>query len=127
MSVNDASQASSSQKNTSPNSTSPNSTAQQKVNAGDSGIDALLERIKDLESEIAQIKSRNQRVETNKAWETSFTRIFFLVGLTYVMTSVVFWLISAPSPLLNAFIPTLGFWLSVQSLPVVKRYWLARQ
>lgn len=92
----------------------------------DNNHDPFSARLTALEDELAAIKKRNKRVESDKAWETSLTRMAFLLVLTYLMTALVFWLIAAPSPLLNALIPTLGYFLSAQSLPIVKRWWLAR-
>lgn len=107
---------------------SPQDPSQQDTGAQNSEaqVAALTARINQLELALGRITERNRRVEADKAWETSYTRILFLLGLTYVMTSIVFRFIDAPAPLLNAFIPTLGFWLSVQSLPLVKRWWCRR-
>ncbi|KKR61246.1 hypothetical protein A2643_01075 [Candidatus Nomurabacteria bacterium RIFCSPHIGHO2_01_FULL_39_220] len=45
----------------------------------------MQERIKDLEKEIREIKQRNLRVEADKAWEVSWTRIFFISISTYII------------------------------------------
>lgn len=37
------------------------------------------------EKEINEIKERNKRVETNKAWETSWTRRICIMLLTYIV------------------------------------------
>jgi len=83
----------------------------------------LASRVKVLELEIERIKERNCRVEMDKAWEASSFRVGFLVLLTYLVTSMVFWLIAVPSPLINALIPTTGYYLSTLSLPIVKKWW----
>lgn len=80
--------------------------------------------IQELEKEINQIKERNKRVEADKAWETSKLRIVFIVVMTYIFTAVVFYFIGVKNFLLNALIPTLGFFLSTQSLPFIKRWWV---
>ena len=41
--------------------------------------------MKDLEKEIELIKERNKRVETDKAWETSWTRKICIAVLTYLV------------------------------------------
>lgn len=78
----------------------------------------------ELEQEIQQIKERNRRVEADKAWETSWTRIISILIITYVVASIVMYVIGVEHVLYNALIPTLGFFLSVQSLPVIKRWWV---
>ena len=80
--------------------------------------------IEELKQEIDLIKERNKRVEADKAWETSGARIFFIVAVTYVITSVVFYFIGVKNFMLNALIPTIGFYLSTQSLPFVKKAWI---
>lgn len=90
----------------------------------DPEIKELSIRVESLESEINRICERNFRVEMDKAWEASSVRVIFLVGLTYLITSIVFWFIAVPNPLLNALIPTIGYYLSTLSLPVVKEWWV---
>jgi len=86
--------------------------------------DSLQERVSELEQELIKMQQRNIRVERDKAWEQSPTRIFLLLVLTYAITSVVFFLIYVPHPFLNAIIPTLGYLISTQSLSLVKKWWL---
>lgn len=38
--------------------------------------------IEELQQEVNEIKNRNQRVETDKAWETSWTRKIIILCLT---------------------------------------------
>jgi len=81
----------------------------------------------DIEQEIQEIKNRNARVEADKAWETSPVRVGLVALLTYA-TAVAFLAASGlPSPYQNALIPALGFVLSVQSIPAVKRWWIRRR
>ena len=82
------------------------------------------ERITQLEAKVKAIEARNRRVERDKQWEQSLTRTVFLLSLTYLTTTIVFILIAVPSPYLNAIIPTVGYLISTQSLPFIKRYWL---
>ena len=77
-----------------------------------------------LKKEIDLIKERNKKVEADKAWEISIFRIVSIVIMTYIITAVVFYFIGIKNFLLNAFIPTVGFYLSTQSLPFIKRWWL---
>lgn len=87
----------------------------------------LLERISQLEQDVEALKRRNVRVELDKAWETSRFRIVLIVSITYFLTALVFWLIGVRYFLLNAIIPTLGYYLSTQSLPLIRRWWILRQ
>ncbi len=79
--------------------------------------------IEDLKKEINLIKERNRKVELDKAWETSSFRIIFIVIITYIITAIVFYFIGVNNFLRNALIPTLGYYLSTQSLPFVKKFW----
>jgi hypothetical protein len=84
------------------------------------------ERIKKLEQEISQIKDRNIRVEANKSWETSWFRVITISVITYVVASVVLYLIGVSNYILSALIPTVGYFLSTMSLPVIKNWWIDR-
>jgi len=76
-----------------------------------------------LEKRVENIEKRNDRVENDKAWETSFTRRIILIFLTYVSLATYFKFILQTNPWLNAIVPTTGFWLSTLSLPFFKRVW----
>ena len=84
------------------------------------------EKIQKLENEIAIIKERNLRVEADKAWETSNFRIFSITIITYIVASLVLYFIGAKNFLLNALVPTARFFLSIQSLPAIKRWWMKK-
>lgn len=81
-------------------------------------------KINNIDSEIHQIKQRNIRVEMDKAWETSKTRIFSIAILTYVVVLIFFLVIRLPNAYLSAIVPTLGFVLSTLTLPFIKQLWL---
>jgi hypothetical protein len=74
--------------------------------------------------EIKSIHGRNRRVEADKAWETSWFRIFSICVITYACAAVLLFLIGATNFLLGALVPVLGYFLSTQSLPAVKRWWI---
>ncbi len=77
----------------------------------------------ELENEIKAIKERNNRVQSDKAWEVSKTRIVSILIITYIFASIVLYLIGNEHFLLNALIPVLGYFLSTQSLPFIKKWW----
>ena len=79
-----------------------------------------------LEAEIRLIKERNQRVESDKAWETSWFRRGLIAVITYAVASLALYVIGVTDFYLAAFIPTLGFLLSTLTLPAVKRWWVTR-
>jgi len=77
----------------------------------------------DLAHRIAEIEARNIRVEREKAWEDSITRKLSILALTFLSTALLF--ITLDAPWYNALIPTLGFYLSTLSLPLIKKWWLS--
>ncbi|MBI1866514.1 MAG: hypothetical protein HYS02_01975 [Candidatus Staskawiczbacteria bacterium] len=85
-----------------------------------------MEAIEEIKKEINLIKERNQRVESDKAWETSIFRIVSILIMTYIITAIVFYFIRVKNFLMNAFIPTVGFYLSTQSLPFIKKWWISK-
>lgn len=76
---------------------------------------------------VATIEARNRRVEAEKAWEGSWMRVGSITLGTYVAASLLLWMIDVPNPYLGAFVPALGFLLSTQSLPALKRWWIRQQ
>ena len=83
-----------------------------------------MEELEEIKKEIDLIKERNKRVEIDKAWETSSVRVLSVLVMTYIITAVVFYFIGVKNFMLNALIPTVGFYLSTQSLPFIKRWWI---
>lgn len=82
------------------------------------------EKIKQLEHEVTLLKERNRKVEADKAWETSKTRSLSIILITYIIASLVMYFIGVQKFWLDSIIPTLGFTLSIQSLPFIKKWWL---
>lgn len=78
----------------------------------------------DIEKEIAIIKERNKRVESDKGWETSWTRRLFIATVTYFVAALWLWNIDESSVWLKAVVPTGGYLLSTLSLPVIKKWWI---
>ena len=70
------------------------------------------------------LKARNQRVESDKAWEISSARRLFISVITYIIAGIWLVVIHDNFPLLKAFVPAVGYLLSVQSLPFVKKWWI---
>lgn len=76
-----------------------------------------------LDERVTQIEARNARVERDKAWETSFTRIVAIAVLTYIVIVLFFVVAELPKPYLNPIVPTVGFVLSTLTLPFVRKIW----
>lgn len=80
--------------------------------------------LEDLQSEIDALKARNKKVEADKAWETSWTRKGLVLVLTYAVMVLVFWSTGIGNSFVNAIVPSVGFFLSTLSIPMVKKWWL---
>jgi len=87
------------------------------------GVFTIMASLKHLAQEIEKIQARNERVETDKAWETSKTRRLILSLATYIIIASFLLVSNVPNPWFNALIPTLAFVLSTLTLPVFKRAW----
>ncbi len=81
-------------------------------------------QIQNLEKEIEILKARNQRVEADKAWETSYFRVFLISAIIYVIAVKVLFLVGSERYFLNALMPAIGYFVSVQSLPFIKKWWI---
>ena len=78
----------------------------------------------DLEQRVQKIEERNKSVETDKAWETSWSRRGLLVLFTYLAVSLYLFAIGIPNPWLNAIVPAAGFLISTLTMPFFKKLWL---
>ena len=82
----------------------------------------------DLEKEIKKIKSRNKRVELDKAWETSLTRRLCICVLTYIVVVVYSFAIRYTDNIfLSSIVPVIGFTLSTLSLGGIRKAWEKKQ
>lgn len=80
----------------------------------------LEEKIAKLEAEIKQIKSRNHKVEGDKAWETSWLRRVLIIVFTYIFAVLWLSLADTTNPFLGAIVPCAGFLLSTLTIYSVK-------
>jgi len=85
-----------------------------------------MDEIQEIKSEIEKIKQRNERVEADKAWETSLARKILIAVLTYAVIVIFFIVANLPKPFINAIIPTIGFILSTLSIPLFKKAWIKK-
>ena len=79
-----------------------------------------------MKAALEAIKQRNQRVELDKAWETSATRKMLIGAMTYIIVVIFLFLIEAPYPFLNAIVPVIGFSLSTATLSWCKEKWIQK-
>ena len=76
-----------------------------------------------IEQEILDIKQRNIKVETDKAWERSWTRRLSIAVSTYIVAEAWLLIIKEPNSWLKAIVPVAGYILSTLSLPQIKSWW----
>jgi hypothetical protein len=86
-----------------------------------------MDELKKIKEELREISQRNKRVEADKAWETSVFRVVSITLITYIIAVAVMWGIGVENPWTGALIPTIGYFLSTQSLPIIKRWWIKRR
>lgn len=80
--------------------------------------------LKDLEKEIENIKQRNKRVESDKKWETSWTRKLCICILTYIVVIIYSYMVrNYDNIFLSSLVPVIGFSLSTLSLRYIRKIW----
>jgi hypothetical protein len=75
----------------------------------------------EISQELENIKKRNKKVETDKAWEWSIARKILLMIFTYLALGIYMQAIDINNPRLNAIIPAIWFLLSTLTLPRFKK------
>lgn len=85
------------------------------------------ENIKELKKRINDIEKRNRRVEGDKAWETSTLRKILIVVLTYIFAVLYLKIADTTNPFFGAVVPCVGFFLSTQTLNIIKKKWLSKR
>lgn len=78
---------------------------------------------KTIEERLAVIEARNKKVESDKAWETSWTRRISIMVLTYLVIVAYLHFIVRIDPWINAIVPVLGFLLSTLTVGLIKNLW----
>lgn len=77
-----------------------------------------------LEERLRALETRNQRVEGDKAWETSWIRRLAIMFLTYFVVVAYLHFVIHINPWLNALVPVMGFFVSTLTLSLIKKLWL---
>lgn len=86
----------------------------------------LKDRIDRLEKELEKIKWRNQKVEADKAWETSCSRKILVAIIIYTIVVIVMYLLKLENIFVSAWIPTAWFLLSTLTINIVKKMYIER-
>ena len=77
-----------------------------------------------IEEEIIKIKERNNKVELDKKWETSWMRKICIMVLTYIVVVIYSYIVNNYNNIfLSSLVPVIGFTLSTLSLKLVRRIW----
>lgn len=80
--------------------------------------------MKELEERIIKIEERNKRVESDKAWETSTLRKILIIIFTYIFAVLYLKIADTTNPWFGAVVPCVGFYLSTQSINIIKKWWI---
>lgn len=80
--------------------------------------------MKELEERIIRIEERNKRVEGDKAWETSTLRKILIIVFTYIFAVLYLKIADTTNPWFGAVVPCVGFYLSTQSINIIKKWWI---
>ena len=83
--------------------------------------------MKSVEERLFEIEERNQRVEFDKAWETSWSRRVSILVVTYIIVAAFLSRVHPENMWLDALIPCVGYLLSTLSLPPLKNYWIQKE
>jgi hypothetical protein len=86
-----------------------------------------MDKIKQIQKELDEIKVRNKRVESDKEWETSLPRKIIIMVLTYLCVVVLFFYAKLPNPLINAIVPSLAFMISTLTLGFFKNIYFRKK
>ena len=84
----------------------------------------MKEDIKELENRIEKIEKRNRKVENDKAWETCLLRKVLIIIMTYIFAVLYLKIADNTHPYFGAVVPCVVFYLSTQSIKVVKKCWI---
>jgi hypothetical protein len=80
-----------------------------------------------IEKRLAAIEQRNQNVEADKAWETSWARRISIMVLTYALVAFYLYFVVGIDPWINALVPVIGFLLSTLTISLLKQWWINRR
>lgn len=82
--------------------------------------------MEELEKRIKKIEERNKKVEQDKAWEICTLRKVLILIMTYIFAVLYLKIADTTNPYFGAVVPCVGFYLSTQSIDIVKKNWLKK-
>jgi hypothetical protein len=82
---------------------------------------------KNLVKRIELLEVRNKRVDADKAWETSWIRKILIMILTYLVVISYLHFVVHINPWINGIVPVIGYFLSTQTISVVKKRWIQKR
>jgi hypothetical protein len=74
----------------------------------------------EIRTRLVKLEARNQRVESDKSWETSWIRHGSIMLLTYLVVAFYLRFIVHINPWVNALVPVVGFTLSTLTISFIK-------
>ncbi len=77
-------------------------------------------------TDLDAIKTRNAKVESDKAWETSWTRRLSICAITYLFLVFYLPVLGLEKSWMHATVPVCGYLFSTLTLPLVKKRWLEK-
>lgn len=80
-----------------------------------------------LSDAVETIETRNQRVEIDKAWETSWTRRLCIASATYLIVAFYLPFLGVEHNFLHACVPAMGYLFSTMTLQSVRRFWMKQK
>lgn len=86
----------------------------------------LDDRISLLEEKVNKLALQEKYIEMQKSWSESLTRIAMNTISTYVLVVLLMIFFNIENYFMNALIPALGYALSIQSIPFVKKIWIRK-
>mmetsp|Transcript_18700 Transcript_18700/g.31168 ORF Transcript_18700/g.31168 Transcript_18700/m.31168 type:complete len:234 (+) Transcript_18700:83-784(+) len=87
-------------------------------------LSRLEDQVELLAADLRELHHRNYEKDKGKKFEGSYTRVGFIMVITYFTLCGYMIAIGVSDPFLNAIVPTVGFNLSTWSLPWVKQIWM---
>ena len=84
------------------------------------------DKIVKLEKKIKDIEERNKKVELDKKWETCLLRKVLIIVMTYIFAVLYLTVADTTNPFLGAVVPCVGFYLSTQSINLIKKWWIKK-
>lgn len=89
-----------------------------------SNLKSLDERVSHLEETVERIRLSGKYSNLQKNWENSRIRVITVAVSMYVLTLTFMLILQVQNPIVSALLPTVGYMLSTNSIPLVRRIWV---